>query len=105
VANLCPELYVDLYQSATAGDLARTAELHAQVMRISGGIYTVDRGSAGVIKGLKCALATLGVCNDLVAEPLRPLAAHQREAIRKRLIELELAPDRAATFKGGNAEE
>ena len=91
-ANLCPKLYIDLYQAAAAGDLARTADLHARVMRISGGIYTVDQGSPGVIKGLKCALRWLGVCSDLVAEPLQPLAEWESETIRKRLIELELAP-------------
>ncbi|NQT16072.1 MAG: dihydrodipicolinate synthase family protein, partial [Planctomycetes bacterium] len=88
-ANLAPRLYVDLYHAATDRDLDRVAELHAQVMQISGALYTVDRDGSGVIKGLKCALSVLGICSDQVAEPLARLAPPERELIRQRLGRLE----------------
>ncbi|MFC1597184.1 dihydrodipicolinate synthase family protein [Planctomycetota bacterium] len=92
-ANLAPRLYVNLYRAATDRDLDRVAELHARVMRISGAIYTVDRHGSGVIKGLKCALSTLGICSDRVAEPLERLAPAERELIRERLGRLEFLRD------------
>jgi dihydrodipicolinate synthase/N-acetylneuraminate lyase len=92
-ANLAPHLYVDLYRAATDRDLDRVAKLHAQVMRISGSIYTVDRHGSGVIKGLKCALSMLGICSDRVAEPLERLAPAERELIRERLGQLEFLRD------------
>ena len=89
-ANLCPQLYVDLYRAAAAGQVDRAAELHGQVMRISESLYTVDPHGSGVIKGLKCALSCLGICSDLPAEPLQPFADAQRKLIVERLEELRL---------------
>lgn len=92
-ANLAPRLYTDLYRAAIDRDHDRVAELHARVMRISGSIYTVDPRGSGVIKGLKCALSTLGICSDQVAEPLERLAPAERELIRERLGRLEFLRD------------
>ncbi|HUT92150.1 MAG TPA: dihydrodipicolinate synthase family protein [Thermoguttaceae bacterium] len=89
-ANLCPQLYVDLYRAAAAGQVDRAAGLHAKVIRISESIYTVDPHGSGVIKGLKCALSCLGICSDLPAEPLQPFADAQRKLIVERLEELRL---------------
>ncbi len=90
-ANLCPQLYVDLYRAAAAGRRDRAAELQGRVMAISESLYRVDGGGSGVIKGLKCALSWLGVCNDLPAEPLQPLTEPQRRLIFDRLKRLGLA--------------
>src|SRR5206468_2603847 len=40
-ANLFPRLYVELYNAARRGDLARTRELHDRVMRVSTTLYQV----------------------------------------------------------------
>jgi 4-hydroxy-tetrahydrodipicolinate synthase len=93
-ANLCPQLYVDLYQGAAERDLDRVAELHARVMRISSGIYSVDPHGSGVIKGIKCALAWMGICSELPAEPLKRLSDVQRQLIRGRLDEMGLLAHR-----------
>ena len=82
-ANLCPRLYVDLYEAARQGDRTRVDELHARVMQIRHGIYNVATGSARVIGGLKTALNLLGICNDALAEPLAPLTDAQRQAIQR----------------------
>ncbi len=60
-ANLCPRLYVDLYEAARDKDFERTRELHARVMKISTTIYSVGRYSSSFLKGLKCALSCLGI--------------------------------------------
>jgi len=95
-ANLRPELYVQLYQAARQGDLARLHELHAQVLRIAQAIYTADQNSAGVIKGLKCALSHVGICAERVAPPLQSLHADQRERIHKALAGLGVVAKRTS---------
>ncbi len=93
-ANVCPQLYVDLYNAAAARDVVHVAALHAKVMQISNSIYTVDQGGSGVVKGLKCALSWLGICSDLPAPPLERFADAERRLIRGRLDELGLLPER-----------
>jgi 4-hydroxy-tetrahydrodipicolinate synthase len=95
-ANLCPRLYVDLYEAAAAGNLEQVARLHARVMQISSTIYGIDPNGSGVIKGLKCALACLGVCNDHLAEPLQRFSHREREQVRAYLDELQLTEPRPA---------
>lgn len=94
-ANLCPRLYVDLYEAAVAGDLARVVELHARVMHISSTLYRVGRHGSAFIKGLKCALNELGVCDDFMAEPFHRFREPERVLVRARLGELGLLPEPA----------
>lgn len=89
-ANLWPQLYVGLYQAARSGDAARVRELHAQVMRISNNLYRIGRHSSAIIKGLKCALALLGVCDDFLAEPFHRFRDPEREKVKRLLSELGL---------------
>jgi len=99
-ANLRPRLYVDLLRAASRAvgrsesraENRQVGELHAEVLRTAESLYRYDEGSAGVIKGLKCALSILGICRDVVAEPLQPLEPRQREEIRGKLRELGLSP-------------
>ncbi len=87
-ANLFPRLYVELYEAASARQLDRAAELHAQVMRLGETIYAVGKHRSAFIKGLKCALSCLGVCDDFMAEPFHRFHAAQRKQIERHLAEL-----------------
>jgi 4-hydroxy-tetrahydrodipicolinate synthase len=89
-ANLAPRLYVDLYESARRGELARVRELHARVMRISSTIYAVGSYGSAYLKGLKCALACLGICEDRLAEPFQRFGAAERARIEQHVHELGL---------------
>ncbi len=89
-ANLHPRLYVQLYEAAAAQDLPRVRKLHADVMRLAGAVYTVGRHRSALIKGLKCALNLLGVCDDALAEPFERFHRPERETLRQRLVELGL---------------
>lgn len=84
-ANLFPSLYVKLYEAACAGDRDRVAELQDVVMLISDTLYSTGRHSSRVIKGLKCALAIEGVCNDFMAEPFHRFRQAERDRIRAAL--------------------
>jgi 4-hydroxy-tetrahydrodipicolinate synthase len=87
-ANLCPRLYVDLYEAAKARDFDRAAKLHAQVMRISSTLYRVGRYGSAFIKGVKCALHELGICDDFMAEPFHRFRDEERTRVRACLAEL-----------------
>lgn len=89
-ANLCPELYVQLYEAALAGDAARLAPLQQRVMAVSTALYGMGRHSSSYLKGVKCALACLGICGDFLAEPFHRFREPERAAIEKRLVELKL---------------
>lgn len=88
-ANLCPELFVALYQAAAANDLARVAELQAKVLRL-GEAYRVGQHASAVVKGLKCALALCGLCDDFMAEPFARFNEPEREKVRAVLREVGL---------------
>lgn len=100
-SNLFPRLYVDLYEAAAASDLLRVETLHEKVMQVAEGIYTVARHGAGPIKGLKCALSCLGICNDQMAEPFHALGEIARRTIKRRLKELDLPIEAPAPIERG----
>jgi len=84
-ANLNPRLYVELYEAAKAGDLPRTRELSAKVLALSESIYTVGQHGSAIIKGIKCALSVLGVCDDFMAAPFHRFEERERGLIASRL--------------------
>lgn len=90
-ANLHPTLYVELYQAAKTGDLLRARELSARVMALSEAIYQVGKHGSAIIKGLKCSLSILGICDDFMAAPFHRFHEADREIIRERLGELGIA--------------
>lgn len=87
-ANIRPELYVELYEAASAGDLERTTQLHRTVTQLASSIYHVGPPGASVLQGIKTALSLLGICSDVPAEPFRPLNDSQRRRIEQALREL-----------------
>ena len=92
-ANMFPELYVDLYHAAVARDMETVSRLQPLVMQISSSIYTVGQHGSSYLKGLKCALSLLGVCDDFVAAPFHRFNVPEREKIRKALEALPFCPE------------
>ena len=66
-ANMFPELYVAMYNAAEAGDLKKVRELQRRIMQISTTIYTVGKYSSSYLKGVKCALSLLGICDGYLS--------------------------------------
>lgn len=89
-ANLHPSLYVKMYEAAAAQDLPLTRQLHTEVMRLAGSIYTVGRHKSAIIKGIKCGLSLLNICDDHMAEPFQRFRESERGIIRERLTALGL---------------
>lgn len=88
-ANVFPQLYVALYNAAASGQIERARQLHALVMHVSGNLYQVGRHSSAIIKGIKCALSHLGVCDDFMAEPFHRFRDQERARIAQALAVLQ----------------
>lgn len=93
-ANIFPKLYVQLYQAARAGDRPRIEQLHAQVMQISQSLYRIGRYPSSIIKGIKCALACQGICDDFMAEPFHRFRAEERARVESCLPALKAGVDK-----------
>ncbi len=88
-ANLFPKLYVKVVEAHRAGDFARAQELQQHIQRVSDSFYRIGKYSSSIIKGIKCALACLGVCDDFMAEPFHRFRADERALVQHRLAEIE----------------
>ena len=90
-ANMFPELYVAMYEAASSRDINRVLDLQQLIMQISSTIYTVGKHGSSYLKGLKCALAMLGIINDdFVASPFYKFEAPERLRIQKALEALPI---------------
>jgi 4-hydroxy-tetrahydrodipicolinate synthase len=88
-AQIVPEWFVGLFEAHRQGDMPRVMELRSRIREL-GRIYTVGRHASAVVKGLKCALALLGVCRDDMAPPFESFRAPEREKVRAILAGLGL---------------
>ena len=88
-ANLFPKLYVTLCEAYRAGDLPRAQSLQKQIQRVSDSLYRIGKHSSSIIKGIKCALSCLGVCDDFMAEPFHRFRAEERKLVEGRLKQIE----------------
>jgi 4-hydroxy-tetrahydrodipicolinate synthase len=89
-SNLAPRLYVDLYEAAARGDLATVRVLHQRVIRLSAELYTLGPANSAYLRGLKTALACVGLCDDYLAQPFRRFGPEERRVIEQRLAQLNL---------------
>ena len=90
-ANMFPKLYVELYQAARNRDFDKIKTLQQKVMQISTTIYNVGNFGSSYLKGLKCALSVMGICNDFMAEPFHRFNPPDRKKIEEALNALELS--------------
>lgn len=87
-ANMFPRLYVDLYNAAERHDFETIKKLQGKILEISSLIYTVGRYGSSYLKGLKCAMSVMGICNDFLADPFHHFKTNEREQIVKNLEKL-----------------
>lgn len=88
-ANLFPRLYVRLVEAHRAGNLPRAQELQRQIQHVSDSLYHVGKYSSSLIKGIKCTLACLRVCDDFMAEPFHRFGVTERELVTTRLKDIQ----------------
>lgn len=87
-ANMFPKLYVNLYNAALNRDFEKTFLLQEKVMQISTSVYKVGHFGSSYMKGLKCALSLMGICNDFMTEPFRKFKEPERKKIQYILEEI-----------------
>ncbi len=92
-ANVWPELFVEIFAAARNGDTARVVNLQRTLLRL-GDIYRCGRYGSSMIKGVKCALAQMGICEDVMSEPFQPFGPRERQAIAAILDDLGLLRER-----------
>jgi 4-hydroxy-tetrahydrodipicolinate synthase len=84
-ANVFPHLYVQLHAAIESGQSARTEELNQAIASVAEALFHVGRHPSSLIKGLKCALAVQGICDDFMAEPFHRFRPEQRARLEQNL--------------------
>jgi len=87
-ANMFPKLYVELYNAAVSRNFEKILPLQQKVIQISSTIYNVGHYGSSYLKGLKCALSIMGICNDYMAEPFHRFKEPERNKINQLLEDL-----------------
>jgi 4-hydroxy-tetrahydrodipicolinate synthase len=80
-ANVWPQLFVKLYDALRGRRVEDVARLEAQLTQL-GGIYRVGQHASAVVKGMKCSLSLLGICDDFMAEPFTRFHEPERTRVR-----------------------
>ena len=88
-ANLFPKLFVDLFNASVDRDLDKIAILRDKVMIIDSTIYSVGKHTSRIVKGIKCALSVMGICNDYMALPFLQYGKEERRKIEQYVKELK----------------
>lgn len=88
-ANMFPRLYVDLYNAAVARDFEKVEKLQQKVLEISSAIYTVGKYGSSYLKGLKCALFVMGICDDFMADPFNRFQKEEHQKIMEAMDSLD----------------
>jgi 4-hydroxy-tetrahydrodipicolinate synthase len=87
-ANLFPKIFVDLYNASVDRDFERIAALREILTIINNTIYNIGKHNSKIIKGIKCALSVMGICDDYMAFPLRRHGSEERLRIKQAIEEL-----------------
>lgn len=82
-ANIYPKLFVELYEASLARDFERIAVLRELNIQLYNTIYAVASTSSKYIKGIKCTLSAMGICNDYAAFPLSRFEGEDKRKIEQ----------------------
>jgi dihydrodipicolinate synthase/N-acetylneuraminate lyase len=83
-----PALYVKLFAAIDSGQLSQARDIQKLIARVAQEIYSVGPAKTSYFRGLKGALAQLGVCGESLAEPLTGFNAEEKQELRLRLNRL-----------------
>jgi dihydrodipicolinate synthase/N-acetylneuraminate lyase len=88
-ANIFPKLYVKMVEAHRAGNIEDAQQLQQHIQRVSDAFYRIGKHSSSIIKGIKCALSCLGICDDFMAEPFRRFRTGESDLVKSRLKKIE----------------
>jgi 4-hydroxy-tetrahydrodipicolinate synthase len=95
-ANVHPRLFVEAFEAARRRDAPAVAGYERQIKQL-GRLYHFTPSAAAVIQGLKSALSIVGICNDAMSTPFRPLEGADVEQVRQILAESSLLSARPSS--------
>jgi 4-hydroxy-tetrahydrodipicolinate synthase len=93
-ALIDPALFASLYDAAVARDRPRV-ELLNERLRLIDRIYRLSAGMPSVIRGVKCAVSMMGLCDGRMAPPHRSCDPRERQVIAECLGLLGISCDSA----------
>ena len=100
-ANVLPRLFVECYRAVVENDEVLVGDLHQRIHEFQS-VYEIGKYASRIIKGIKCCLSLIGVCDDGMAEPFHRF----REAERRRVLEILQAsfPEVLASTSDGTSD-
>ena len=84
-ANLWPAAFKAMYLAAKSGDMAKVAKLQRFTTMSSCLLYGLGAGQIGFLKGVKAALAEMGLVRNVLAAPFEPFGERELKCVRKAL--------------------
>ena len=88
-ANLDPALFVSMYNAAANRDMDAVTELRRKIY-IQRELYSAANTPDRIIRGLKCALKELGVCESYPVPPGKPLNDAEKSKVMEIVSRLGL---------------
>ena len=88
-ANLWPRAFKDMYLAAKAGDAEKVRKLQRFTTLSSYLLYGLGQGQIGFLKGVKAALAEMGLIQNVLAAPFTPFAGGDLAKVRAALRRLQ----------------
>jgi len=87
-ANLWPLTFKKMYDAAVSGDVAEVKRLQDITTTSSYLLYGLGQGQIGFLKGVKAALAEMGLVKNVLAEPFAPFKGAELKPVREALAKL-----------------
>ena len=87
-ANLWPVQFKAMYLAAKAGDVETVRCLQRFTTMSSYLLYGLGQGQIGFLKGVKCALAEMGLIQNVLAAPFTPFSGRERAQVKAALKKL-----------------
>ena len=88
-ANLWPAQFKAMYLAAKAGDVEKVRRLQRFTTMSSYLLYGLGQGQIGFLKGVKCALAEMGLIQNVLSAPFTPFAGRERAHVKAALKKLK----------------
>ncbi|MBQ6008616.1 MAG: dihydrodipicolinate synthase family protein [Kiritimatiellae bacterium] len=88
-ANLWPAQFKAMYLAAKAGDVEKVRRLQRFTTMSSYLLYGLGQGQIGFLKGVKAALAEMGLIQNVLAVPFEPFGGKELVQVRAALRRLE----------------
>ena len=87
-ANLWPRTFKRMYEAAKAGDVAEVRRLQEITTTSSYLLYGLGAGQIGFLKGVKAALAEMGLIRNVLTAPFAPFKGAELKPVRVGLKKL-----------------